>query len=139
MRVTLAEIEAAVRGAWSHETAFARFDYLDGAAELAEHGRGQCGPTAMVVQDLLGGDLLIADLAVGGVVDGVHYWNRFGAVEVDLTRDQFLANEVVGEARVVERPVDGIKPGPARDAYELLRKRVFAVLASADGVAGLDG
>ena len=126
MRVTLAEVEAAVRSAWSPETAFAREDSR--APEKASAGRGQCGPTALVVQDLLGGELVIAEVTVAGVVDGVHYWNRFGAVDVDLTRDQFLDDEVVGGPRVVQRPSDGIKPGPARDAYLLLRERVLAAL-----------
>ena len=38
---------------------------------------GQCGPTALIVQDLLGGDFLIADVSGGNEEDEVHYWNRF--------------------------------------------------------------
>lgn len=46
---------------------------------------GQCAVTALIVQDLLGGDLL------RGSVNGVeHYWNRLPDLsEVDLTRHQF--------------------------------------------------
>src|SRR6185436_2099938 len=70
--------------------------------------RGQCGVTALVVQEHLGGDLLLADVAnADGSRQGVHYFNRLpDGTEVDLTREQFLDGEVVGEPRVVERPAD---------------------------------
>jgi hypothetical protein len=46
---------------------------------------GQCAVTALVVQDLFGGDLLRAH--VRGVS---HYWNRLpSGEEIDLTRQQF--------------------------------------------------
>ncbi|WP_446680235.1 YunG family protein [Arthrobacter terrae] len=34
--------------------------------------QGQCGPTALIVQDLLGGDLLIADVSVRCTTDMRH-------------------------------------------------------------------
>jgi hypothetical protein len=84
-----------------------------------------------VVNDLLGGELLVAQVRVAGVVDGVHYWNRLdGGVDVDLTRDQFTADEVVLEPTVgARRPLPG--PERARAAYLLLRERVFSALAVA--------
>src|SRR5215210_2360858 len=46
---------------------------------------------ALVVQDILGGDLILAEVHINGVKDGNHYWNRLpGGTEVDLTRDQFV-------------------------------------------------
>jgi hypothetical protein len=125
--LTLADVERAVRASWSTETAFASADYLRRAPDRPS--RGQCGTTALVVHDLLGGDVLVADVAVDGAVDGVHYWNRLpdGAC-VDLTADQFVTGEVVQAPRVVERPA---LPTPARaqSAYLLLRERVLAALA----------
>jgi hypothetical protein len=56
---------------------------------------GQCAVTALVVQDLFGGDLLRAQ--VRGVS---HYWNRLpSGQEVDLTRQQFgdIADFPAGE------------------------------------------
>ena len=46
---------------------------------------GQCAVTALVIQDLFGGDLLRCK------INGIsHYWNRLpSGVEIDLTRDQF--------------------------------------------------
>jgi hypothetical protein len=120
---SLTEVERAIRQAWTHETTYAKAEYLARAADRPS--RGQCGTTALVVQDLLGGDLLVADLSTGGVIDGVHYWNRLsGGVDIDFTRDQFTVDEVVLQARVIQRS------SPPRDrranvAYLLLRGRVF--------------
>ena len=129
MPLTLRQVEQAVCAAWSAETAFASPAYL---ARAPEHpARGQCGPTALVVHDLLGGDLLVAQVRAAGVVDGVHYWNRLDdGREVDLTGDQFTDDEAVLEPRVVPRePLP--RPERARAAYLLLRERVFSALALA--------
>lgn len=124
--VNPADVERAIRASWSPETAFASADYLARAPACAS--RGQCGPTALVVHDLLGGDVLVAEVAVGGVVDGVHYWNRLpDGVDVDLTADQFVDGEVVLAPRVVDRHGPP-KPERARAAYSLLRERVLAAL-----------
>ena len=127
MTPTLQDVERAIRAGWSRETAFASEDYL--ARAPGAPSRGQCGPTALVVHDLLGGEVLVAGVAVGGKADGVHYWNRLpdGGC-VDLTRDQFAPGEEVGPPRVVVRP--GLpRPERARAAYLLLRERVLAALS----------
>ncbi|GAA4359140.1 YunG family protein [Angustibacter luteus] len=120
---TLSQVEHAIRGAWSAETTFAKPEYLAGVASPA---RGQCGPTALVVQDLLGGDLVMADL-LGPNGDGVHYWNRLGALDVDLTREQLLPGELLQAERVVERRRPA-PDGPAETAYRLLHDRVLRTL-----------
>jgi hypothetical protein len=88
--------------------------------------RGQCGVTALVVNDLLGGSILVAEvLWPDGSRQGAHLWNKLpDGSEVDLTLGQFVAGEVVQGARVLTRP-----PGPPRrcaEEYALLRERVFA-------------
>src|SRR2546423_12595604 len=51
--------------------------------------RGQCGVTALVVQDLLGGDLVLGEVYVGQTKVSNHYWNRLpDGAEIDLTADQ---------------------------------------------------
>jgi len=90
--------------------------------------RAQCGVTALVVQDLLGGDLIHGEVHVDGAKEGNHYWNRLpDGTEVDLTADQFLPGEEVVNGQVVVRPPDG--PRRMREQYALLRERVFAALA----------
>ena len=102
---SLADIERAIRSCWSEQTC----DPLALDEWSSDNpGRGQCAATALVVQDLLGGELLLAEvLNADGSRQGLHYWNRLASgVEVDLTRDQFSATEIVQEPDVVPRPPD---------------------------------
>jgi hypothetical protein len=63
--------------------------------------------TAAVIQDHLGGELLVAEvLYADGSRQGVHYWNRLpDGRELDLTREQFRAGETIGEPSTEPRPV----------------------------------
>jgi hypothetical protein len=89
--------------------------------------RGQCGPTALVVNDLLGGDLCVAEVRLSdGSQRGFHWWNRLAGADIDLTREQFGPDEVVQEPRVVVRPDGPLRRGEAQ--YLLLRSRVLARL-----------
>jgi hypothetical protein len=119
---SLADLEAVVRASWSAETCDP-VDLPDWSP--ANAARGQCGITALVLQDLLGGDLLVAEVRhADGARQGVHYWNRLaGGVEVDVTREQFLDGEVVGAPEVVERP-DDLSGARLLEQYELLSARV---------------
>lgn len=124
MTWTLADVQHAVRMSWGKDTC----DPVDRPDWHADNpARGQCGVTALVLNDLLGGDLVLGEVRVAGERTGVHYWNRFGAgVEVDLTRDQFGPEESVVGAEVVARPAG--PPKRCREEYELLRSRVLAGL-----------
>ena len=116
-----------VRAAWGPDTCY---------PEVSERwvpenpARAQCGMTAFVVQDLLGGDLILGEVQVDGVKTGNHYWNRLpDGSEVDFTADQFYPGEVIANGQVVHRPPDA--PRRYREQYELLRERVLSALASA--------
>jgi len=89
--------------------------------------RGQCGTTALVLQDLLGGDLVLGQVHVDGRQVGYHWWNRLpdGTV-VDLTAEQFLSGETVTGAEIRQRPADG--PRRCQGQYALLRHRVRTAL-----------
>ena len=120
-----ADVERAVRAAWTPQTTYAKPAFL--ARGAGRPSRGQCGPTALVVHDLLGGELLVAEVSYEGERDGVHYWNRLpDGRELDLTRDQFVAGEVLSPPQTVQR---GETADPAAEvAYRLLLSRVRAVL-----------
>ena len=123
---SLREIDRAFRASWG-------VDVCEDPADVprwspANPSRGQCGPTALVLNDLLGGDLCVAEVhGPDGTRQGFHWWNRLAGVDIDLTREQFGADELVQEPRVLARP-----PGPLRRGepqYRLLRARVLEALA----------
>jgi hypothetical protein len=120
---TLIDVEGAVRAGWGADTC----DPVDlDDWHPGNPARGQCGVTALVLHDLLGGELVLGEVHVGGERTGYHYWNRFGSVDVDLTRGQFRPDEVVVGGRVVVRPHG--PPKRCAEQYELLRSRVLASL-----------
>lgn len=126
---TLGEIERAVRESWAADTCSP--DDVERAPWSAGNPAwGQCDITALVVQDLFGGDLLTAEVYLDGEQQGFHNWNRLpGGVEVDLTREQFRRGQTVAEGRVVRRPADR---RPRRwEEYQLFKARVAERLGAA--------
>ncbi|ARQ70806.1 YunG family protein [Streptomyces marincola] len=122
----LADIERAVRASWGADTCTPGF----GAQWTPDNpARDQCHVTAMVLNDLLGGDLLRGEVRVAGQRTDFHWWNRLGmGVEIDLTREQFAPDEIVTEGVVIPRPPTIVR---LRAEYELLRDRVLQRLAAA--------
>jgi hypothetical protein len=124
---TLAELEAAIRGAWTLDTADESNDWTPENPSC-----GQCDVTTLVVHDLLGGDLLSADVFLEGERVEAHMWNRLSSgVEIDLTREQFVRGEVIGEPRVGRRPAvfDAAHPRYHRyEKYLVLSERVRTTL-----------
>ncbi|MFE1830650.1 alpha/beta fold hydrolase [Streptomyces yangpuensis] len=129
---TLADLEAAIRAAWSADT-----------SEPADISRvpwtpenpawGQCDITALLVQDLVGGDLVLGEVFQEGQQEGYHWWNLLpGGIRVDLTREQFRRGEVVTPGRVVKRPGGRLKR--RWEEYQLLRQRVIDKLGPLPGV-----
>ena len=67
---------------------------------------GHCDVTARVVQDLLGGELMMGEAHLDGEQHGDHWWNRLTCgLEVDLTREELQRGEIVTPTQVVTRPV----------------------------------
>ncbi|MET9417957.1 hypothetical protein ABZY03_27955 [Streptomyces klenkii] len=120
----LTDIERAVRSSWDADTCTPEYRSRWTTGNPA---RDQCGVTALVLNDLLGGELVRGEVLVGGVQTDYHWWNRLGAgVEIDLTREQFRPEETVTGGVVIPRPPE-IKR--LREEYELLRARVLEKLA----------
>lgn len=71
------EVEKALRQSWSLSTA--RQWTPDNPAA------GQCNVTALLVEELYGGDFLKTRLAAGD-----HFYNRVGGRRYDFTQSQFL-------------------------------------------------
>jgi hypothetical protein len=130
---TLQAVERAIRASWGVELCEDPADVPRWSPD--NPARGQCGPTALVVHDLLGGELCLAEVQrADGSRQGHHWWNRLpGGLEVDLTLEQFGPDEVVQPPRVLARPPGPLRRGEAQ--YRLLRDRVLARLG-ADAPAG---
>ncbi|MFI1255546.1 hypothetical protein ACH4U6_17460 [Streptomyces netropsis] len=117
----LADIEHAVRNSWSADTCTPEFRSRWNPDNPA---RDQCGVTAMVLNDLLGGDLIRGEVHVNGKRTDYHWWNRLGmGVEIDLTREQFGPEEIVTGGIIIPRP-PVTEWRRLREEYELLRDRV---------------
>lgn len=119
----LLDLDRALRASWAADTCSS-----DDQPEWTPGNPawGHCDITALIVNDVFGGDLVRGEVHVGGDQRGFHRWNRLSSgVELDLMREQFQRGEHVTAASVVDRP-----PGPLRrwEEYLLLRERVMGHL-----------
>ena len=92
--------------------------------------RGQCGSTALVLHDHLGGDLLRSEVLLGdGSRQGLHWANQLpNGTRVDLTAVQFAAHEHLQPPVVVPRPSGATTR--LRSEHALLSRLVAAHLAA---------
>ncbi|MDT0444566.1 YunG family protein [Streptomyces johnsoniae] len=119
----LLALDKALRSSWAADTCSP--DDLARAGWQADNPSwGHCDITALLVNDIFGGNLMLGDVHRGGERQGFHWWNLLpSGVELDLTREQFKDGQAVTAARVVER-----RPGPSPrrwNEYLLLRERVI--------------
>ncbi|MFJ3839993.1 alpha/beta fold hydrolase [Streptomyces sp. NPDC054904] len=135
---TLADLEAAIRAGWSAETCSP--DDVERAPWTADNPAwGHCDITALVVQDLVGGELMVGEVWLDGEQHGYHCWNVLpGGIRIDLTREQFRRGQTVTPGRLM-----GKRPGgrlPRRwEEYQLLRQRVVEKLGPLPGVVEVGG
>lgn len=117
-------IIAAVRESWSHDTTASPDEWTPENVAL-----GQCVPTSLVVQDLLGGDLeRLATERNGG--RETHYRNILPDGEtLDVSRDQYPEDQ-----QFVPAPVEGdvreyvLGNENTRRRYALLRELALRAL-----------
>jgi hypothetical protein len=71
-------IAAALSNSWSPKTS--------GQWLASNPARGQCNVTALLINELFGGEILKTPLA-----EGDHFYNRIDGKRIDLTESQFAA------------------------------------------------
>jgi hypothetical protein len=116
-----ASVVQALSQSWSEDTSADPENWSEETPAL-----GQCAVTALIVQELLGGDLL------RGEVRGTsHYWNLLpSGGELDLTRYQFGSHVQPGSVETRSR--DYVLAFPdTRARYGRLRGKVMARLRAA--------
>jgi hypothetical protein len=117
---TLEETQVAIRGAWGRDTSDDPQDW----SEL-NPARGQCAVTALLVRELLGGKILVANVLRDGRRVERHAWNRLpSGLTLDLTREQFVNGERFGEPSLEEPLLTSRNP----ERLATLRARVRARL-----------
>ncbi len=129
---TLADIERALRASWAADTCspddLVRMDWTPDNPAW-----GHCDITALVVNDIFGGDLMLGEVHLDGEQHGYHWWNRLpSGIEIDLTRDQFRRGQTVTAGRVIKRPAG--RPPRRWKEYQLLRQRVTEKLGTLPAV-----
>lgn len=78
-----AKVRAALERSWSAETSYC-FN-----TQIAPLSYGQCAPTAAVLYETFGGEILKTEVKK---LDGTsirHFYNRIGGERIDFTADQF--------------------------------------------------
>lgn len=95
---------------------------------------GQCAVTALLFQDMAGGEILRADIKGFGS----HYWNMLVypgdvTVDYDLTRRQFPSDLKITEAMIVHRndilQSERAKQFRTLERYQLLRQRFLQFMS----------
>lgn len=120
--LTLAGLQAAIEAAWCAETSASPDTWSPERPAL-----GQCDVTARLVRDLLGGELLTANVIKDGRRLERHAWNRLpSGIELDLTRSQYVDGEAFGKPAVGEL----IGLGGLESRYELFAERFSAASAT---------
>lgn len=115
----LSVLAEALRDCWSEATASPAF--RDRWSEK-NPALGQCSVTALVTQDLLGGEIMAAEVPNFGR----HLWNRLeNGSEIDFTRSQFPPGIEVPPGTVVSREAilndDAARQSDLAKRYRLLR------------------
>lgn len=146
--ITREELETAIEDAWDASTS-ADPDAWD----EDNPAYGQCAVTALVVQDMMGGEIRWRDAVIEDPdeKDGYfeedehvsHYFNEVDGEQVDLTREQFPeTTDYVEDTEAVEEKLDSIEGDTLREyvldyeptvqRYRELKTAVFEDLAQKD-------
>src|SRR4051794_23194159 len=88
--MTPSEIESAIEASWSIETTYCVAEYIN-----RDRAWGNCAVTALLVQELLGGELMQGWATEPGEARTAHYWNRASGLEMDLTWRHFVQGTIL--------------------------------------------
>lgn len=112
-----------MEGAWTADTCAPRFrsDWNETNKTL-----GQCSITAILVQDVFGGEIFAVD-----VPDvGYHCYNKVGDYVFDLTSEQFKekAADLVYDLSIPQKREEHLASEEKKARYEMLKRNFMACL-----------
>ena len=113
-QMTRSEIESAIALSWSIDTTYCVDDYA-----AKDPAWGNCAVTALLLQQLLGGELMQGWAREPGRRGTAHYWNRVNGSDVDMTWRQFAPGTILTDDRIVDYGVL-VENQWMRDRYENL-------------------
>lgn len=88
----------AIAASWSADTASP-----PEAWTTANPSKGHCDVTSLVVREIVGGDLKLAQVFRNGGLSEHHYWNVLpDGEELDLTKAQFDGDETFGDPTMMD-------------------------------------
>jgi hypothetical protein len=119
LEVRLKELRARFEKAWSRDTCWHKVDFYPKVPS-----GGQCFVTAMVVQDIFGGEIIQGTVQQ---IDGkmCHYWNKLpNGQEVDLTSDQFAEGDGIHRHPMAIKSNRFVSPNRKCKRYLLLKNRI---------------
>lgn len=117
--IRLKELRKKLEKAWCRDTCWYKSDFYPKVPS-----GGQCFVTAMVVQDIFGGELVQGTVQQ---IDGnmSHYWNRLpNGQEFDLTSDQFVEGDGIHCHPLAIKSNRLCNPNRRCKRYLLLKKRI---------------
>src|SRR5690349_24811046 len=94
---TQSEIERAIELSWSIETTYCVHDYA-----ARDPAWGNCAVTALLLQELLGGELMQGWATGPGQPGTAHYWNRIDGSDLDLTWRQFAQGTILTDTALAD-------------------------------------
>jgi hypothetical protein len=118
-KVYIKELRARFEKAWSRDTCWHKAVFHPKVPS-----GGQCFVTAMVVQDIFGGDIIQGTVRQ---IDGKmnHYWNRFpNGQEFDFTSDQFVEGDGIHRHPFAVKSNKFASPNRKSKRYLLLKNRI---------------
>jgi hypothetical protein len=108
------DVSRALRSSWSAQTS---------GGWLADNpARGQCNVTALLANDLFGGNILKTPLP-----DGDHFYNRIDGARIDFTAEQF--DTPIGYVDLPSNRAEALA-GTTLEKYEALSSAFHATIKS---------
>ncbi|MCR4323452.1 MAG: hypothetical protein NUV37_00580 [Nanoarchaeota archaeon] len=117
-------LETALRTSWTRQSSSDPGNWSSDNPAFA-----QCAATSLVVNDYLGGEIVIADANLPDGSQISHYLNRVEGVEKDFTKDQFPAGTRVVTRNYTPRGFSSTRDemlsyGMNQVRYNILKSRV---------------